>query len=251
MDAAPLISVITVVRNDAERLLATMQSLAPYKGSRVEWVVVDGASQDGTVALIESHRELVDVFVSEPDKGLYDAMNKGIELASGKFLLFLNAGDQLLTDLESMVLSAPEGTVLVHGRANMYDEQGTLRYVKGKRIKSLGRFLKGMPLCHQSALYRRDVIPRYDLRFKVMADRVLTYLLLREHGLKKAFFVDRVMVNYYEGGFTANFGHDHVRKEEQLFYRTVGKRHYIAIKYVNAIFKHRIKHPLLRALKMM
>jgi hypothetical protein len=178
-------------------------------------------------------------------------MNKGISLASGKYLLFLNAGDQLLTDPASMVEAAPESAVLVHGRANMMDEQGALRYVKGKRLKSLSRFLKGMPLCHQSALYRRDVIPRYDLRFKVMADRVLTYLLLREHGLKNAFFVDRVMVNYYEGGFTANFGHDFVREEEKLFYRSVGKRHYIAIKYVNALFKHRIKQPLLRALKMM
>jgi hypothetical protein len=121
--------------------------------------------------------------------------------------------------------------------------------VKGKRLKSLRRFLKGMPLCHQTALYRRDVIPRYDLRFKVMGDRVLTYTLLRKQGLKNACFVDRLMVNYYEGGLSWSFGHEFLREEEKLFYRSVGKRHYIAIKYINAVFKHRIKLPLLRLLK--
>lgn len=251
MTEAPLVTIITVVRNDAERLAATMRSIASFKGSRIEYVVVDGASTDGTVPLIESQVGLVDRFISEPDQGLYEAMNKGIGLATGKYLMFLNAGDELLTDLESIALSAPEDAVLLHGRANMFDADGKLRYVKGKRLKSLNRFLKGMPVCHQAVLYRRDCIPRYDLRFKVLGDRVLTYNLLREHGLRSAFFVDRVMVNYYEGGFSANFSHEYLREEEKVFYRSVGKRHYIGIKYINAIFKHRIKHPILRALGRM
>jgi hypothetical protein len=105
-----------------------------------------------------------------------------------------------------------------------------------------------MPLCHQAILYRRDCMPNYDLRFKVISDRVLTYLLVREHGIAGTRFVDSIFVNYYEGGFSGSFSDEFLREEENLFYRSVGKSYYVRVKQINAFFKHKIKRPILRAL---
>jgi glycosyltransferase involved in cell wall biosynthesis len=248
MTSSPLVSIITVVRNDAERLLRTITGVSRHKGARTEYIVIDGNSSDNTLEMIQSHPNEIDHFISEPDQGIYDAMNKGISLAHGKYLLFLNAGDELLADVEALVSSIPDSPVLIYGRANMFAPDGTLRYVKGKRLKGIHRFLKGMPLCHQAILYRRDCMTNYDLRFKVISDRVLTYNLIRTHGLSKTRFVDCLFVNYYEGGFSGSFSEDFLREEENLFYRSVGKSHYILIKRINALFKHKIKHPFLTAI---
>ena len=155
MNVVPLISIITVVRNDAENLLRTIQSVAPLKSDRVEYVVIDGASTDNTLLIIESHRDLVDVFISEADEGIYDAMNKGIDNAHGKYLLFLNAGDELTADITAVAAAAPEESVIIYGKTTMINPDGSFDYIKGKRLKSVRRFLKGMPLCHQAILYRR------------------------------------------------------------------------------------------------
>jgi glycosyltransferase involved in cell wall biosynthesis len=248
MAKSPLVSIITVVRNDAERLLRTISGISKHKGARTEFVVVDGNSSDGTPAIIQSHTNMIDQFISEPDQGIYDAMNKGISLAHGKYLLFLNAGDELLTDVEALVSSIPDSPVLIYGRANIFAPDGTLRYVKGKRLQGIHRFLKGMPLCHQAILYRRDCMPNYDLRFKVMSDRVLTYHVVHTHGLSKTRFVDCLFVNYFDGGFSSSFSDDFLLEEQNLFYRSIGKSHYILIKRINALFKHKIKQPFLRAI---
>jgi len=248
MTSSLLVSIITVVRNDAERLKRTIAGVSKHKGPRTEYVVIDGNSSDDTLAMIQSHRNVIDHYISEPDNGIYDAMNKGISQAHGKYLLFLNAGDELLTDVETLVASIPDSPVLIYGRANMFAPDGTLRYVKGKRLKGSRRFLKGMPLCHQAILYRRDCMTNYDLRFKVMSDRVLTYHMVCTHGLSKTRFVDRLFVNYYEGGFSGSFTDDFLREEENLFYRSIGKSHYILIKRINAMFKHKIKRPFLKAI---
>jgi len=249
MSSAPLVSIITVVRNDAANLLRTIQSIAPYKNDRVEYVIVDGASTDDTLKVAELHREMIDVLVSEPDKGIYDAMNKGIDLAHGKFLLFLNAGDELTAELTAMVDMAPENSVLIYGKTTMINPDGTFDYIKGKRLKSIQRFLKGMPLCHQAILYRREVIGHYDIDFKVMSDRVLTYNILNKHGLKRTYFVDQIMATYYQGGISGNYGDEFLAAEAEKFFRSVGKTHYIYIKQFNFIFKHKLKLPLLNFIR--
>ena len=106
MNRQPLVSIITVVRNDAANLARTMQSVAPFKNARIEYIVVDGASTDDTLRMAESRRDLIDLLISEPDNGIYDAMNKGIKLAHGTYLLFLNAGDELLVPPDDLVANA-------------------------------------------------------------------------------------------------------------------------------------------------
>lgn len=243
---APVVSIITVVRNDAVHLQQTIASVSQHKGSHTEFIVIDGASSDDTCDVIELNARLIDQTISEPDHGIYDAMNKGIAMARGRYLLFLNAGDELLTDVEQIVIAQSDFPVLIYGRANMIAPNGAVRYIQGKQLKHVRRFLKGMPLCHQAILYRRDVIPLYDLRFKVISDRVLTYHIVSTHGLANTRFINSIFVNYYDGGFSGRYPFKLLREEENLFFKSVNKSYYIIIKNINALFKYQIKYPLLR-----
>ena len=137
INQSPLLSVITVVKNDAERLLRTIKSVAAYKGQLTEYIVVDGGSVDRTIDLISQNMRLIDVFVSEPDDGIYDAMNKGIDLASGKYLIFINAGDELLMSLDKIVSSLSEDVVIGYGKVKVVSIDGAFVKVRGKRIRNI------------------------------------------------------------------------------------------------------------------
>lgn len=246
---APLISIITIVRNDRIGLSRTIASVAGFKGNQTEFIIIDGASTDDTLRALDSNKQIVDTLVSEPDKGIYDAMNKGIERAGGRYLLFLNAGDELLIDLDAVVRSQNESPVLIYGRVNIVSLDGTLIYVRGKRLFSLHSLLKGMPLCHQAIIYRRDAMMPYDLRFKIISDRVTTYNIVKKYGLSNTKFINSIIANSYDGGVSGNYPHKLRLEEEYLFYKSVGKSYYIAIKAINTLFRFKVRYPVLRLFK--
>ena len=245
--SCPVVSIVTVVRNDAPRLLRTLESVSRAKSEQVEFVVIDGASTDGTTEVIRAHEGLIDRWISEPDAGIYDAMNKAVPLCRGSFIMFLNAGDELLVDIGSLAQGSHDGCVLQYGRANMLNPDGSLSYVKGKRLKSPRRFLKGMPLCHQAILYRRDVMPSYDTSFRIMSDRLISYRMMKEFGMARTRFLDATLVNYYEDGYSKSVSTAEWQAEQNRLYRAVGKPHYIAIKRVNLWFKTYLKMPMQKA----
>ena len=146
----PKFSIITVTYNAEKVLEDTIQSVISQTYHHIEYIIVDGASKDGTISIINRYRSHIHTVVSEPDKGLYDAMNKGIALASGDYLCFLNAGDCFHEDdtLQQMVhtrLSAPE----------------TLTW------KS---FKQGMLVCHQAFFPRHTLVEPYNLKYRFSAD---------------------------------------------------------------------------------
>lgn len=198
----PLITIITVVKNDEQALLRTIQSVSKRKWSGLEYIVIDGGSSDGTLGVIKQHEACIDLWTSKLDGGIYDAMNKGIARSSGNYLLFLNAGDELVADLDAISSTLAKGHSMVYGKANMLHDDGTLSYQKGKRLKSIRKLISGTPLCHQAIFYRRDSIGLYDSSYRIIADRVLTYELVKRDGLQKTEFVDITIANYYEGGFS-------------------------------------------------
>lgn len=108
MNASITLSVITVTRNCSLTLSYTLQSVAPIKYPDVEYIVVDGASTDGTLDILRSAGGLVDTLVSEPDSGIYNAMNKAINLSRGKYVMFINGDDQLISDGFKDVMAALE-----------------------------------------------------------------------------------------------------------------------------------------------
>src|SRR5450432_3085742 len=93
---APLVSVVTVVYNGAAQLRSTIESVLGQKRDDIEYIIVDGGSTDGTIDILRGLDDRIDYWISEPDAGIYDAMNKGIHLARGKFVHHLNIGDRLL-----------------------------------------------------------------------------------------------------------------------------------------------------------
>lgn len=182
----PLVSVITVTRNPGALLAPTLASVREQvlATGQVETVVVDGASNDGTVAYLQANPEIVDRWTSEPDAGIYDAMNKGVQLASGEWILFLNAGDHLVGPdaLQALGLSPqPDGSEVVCGGVEIrWEHEGVAAGTAGAgAVRTLIRpalepqlLWKRMICSHQSLAVPRKLLVenKFDTTYKIAAD---------------------------------------------------------------------------------
>jgi glycosyltransferase involved in cell wall biosynthesis len=174
----PLISIITVTYNAEKTLKQTFQSVFNQTYSSVEYIVIDGASKDNTVALIREHSAKINYWISEPDKGLYDAMNKGIAVATGDYLFFLNADDRFISnDVLEKMMASEENADVYYGDVMMIDEVenelGLRSQITPHKLpeKLHWKSLKhGMVVSHQAFLVKKSIMPFYDLSYKVAAD---------------------------------------------------------------------------------
>ncbi len=174
------LSLITVTFNAERFLERTIQSvLRQTTRESVEFLVVDGASTDGTLAIVRRHENVVSQWISEPDRGIYDAMNKGLALATGEYVWFLNAGDELYdeTTLARFLGKLSENADVYYGDALFVNEDGSpigLRSaVTPHRLPERATwrdFDRGMVICHQSFVMRRSLAPTYDLTHPYSAD---------------------------------------------------------------------------------
>ena len=174
----PKFSIITVTYNAAAVIEDTLQSVITQTYKNIEYIIVDGASTDRTMEIIGRYRKHIHTVVSEPDRGLYDAMNKGIRLATGDYVCFLNAGDELHEDdtLQLIVHSLTGLTGLpdvIYGRTAIVDEEG--HFLRMRRLEppenlTWHSFRQGMLVCHQAFFARRDHAVPYDLRYRFSAD---------------------------------------------------------------------------------
>ena len=176
----PKFSIITVTYNAEAVLEDTIQSVISQTYHNVEYIIIDGASTDRTLDIVHKYKERIHQIVSEPDKGLYDAMNKGIRRATGDYLCFLNAGDELHEDdtLQCMVHSlnaCKELPDVLYGETAIVDEQG--HFLRMRRLSTPDTlnwksFKEGMLVCHQAFFAKRELaseIP-YDLSYRFSAD---------------------------------------------------------------------------------
>lgn len=181
------ISIITVTYNAEHTILRTLESVACQTHPDIEHLIIDGESKDSTMDIVRSqgYRPLASTsdgeksrlhFISEPDKGLYDAMNKGLHLATGDFLCFLNAGDTLSSPdtLAHIAAKASEPkAALIYGETNIVDDNG--QFLRPRRLHPTSSmtwrsFKHGMLICHQAFYIRRDLAPDYDLSYRFSAD---------------------------------------------------------------------------------
>lgn len=173
MTQSPKISIITVCWNAAAVLQRTIDSVAEQDYPHIEYILVDGASSDQTIACIKNAGSIVTRWISEPDKGIYDAMNKGLALATGDYVLFLNAGDELADGhVLSEIFSLPAADVY-YGHAMLTDLDGQalgLREPLPPSTLTWRSLQWGMSVCHQAFIIRREKAVLYDLQYRICAD---------------------------------------------------------------------------------
>ena len=203
----PKFSVVTVTYNAQSTVEDTIQSVITQTYHAVEYILIDGASTDGTLSIVNRYRSKIAHVVSEPDRGLYDAMNKGIALATGDYLCFLNAGDCFHEDdtLQHIVHSL-EGDRLpdvIYGNTAVVDiERHFLRMRRLTPPEHLNwkSFRMGMRVCHQAFLAKRTLAGPYDLRYRFSSDFDWCIRVMKKaHTLYNTHLV---VIDYLEEGIT-------------------------------------------------
>ncbi len=185
------ISIITVVFNAANTIEGTIKSVLNQDYPQIEYIIIDGGSTDGTVEIIEKYRKSVSYFISEPDDGLYYAMNKGLEVAKGDYVYFLNAGDTLV---QGAIVNVAQYLEL-YPVDILYGNIVHNRY--GRRLPlPLNAFYWQFPMSHQSIVLKRDSIDRFDTNYRLAADYKLFY---EKYISGKIFLYLPIDIAFYEG----------------------------------------------------
>jgi glycosyltransferase involved in cell wall biosynthesis len=250
------ITIITVVYNGIDLLTGTMQSVFDQTYPNIEYLIIDGNSTDGTQELIKENASKITNWISEPDKGLYDAMNKGLKMATGDFVWFMNAGDRIFAadTVEKMMSFCTSKTDVLYGEVMLVNEKrehlGTRSEVSTQKLpKDLNwRSLKyGMCVCHQAFLPKREIAPLYALDnlsadiewvircLKKAQSTTATNLILAEYlagGLSKKRHKEglkgryTILKKYY--GFISNIWNHSIILIRAFFHklRRLGKTHY-------------------------
>lgn len=239
----PFFSIVTVTLNHLLGLKRTYESLLAQECRDFEWIVVDGASSDGTIEFLESVKLERFRWISEPDYGLYDAMNKGLVRSQGYYLLFLNAGDMLanprvLTAVKRQVETQADLPGFIYGDAIEVDAAGNSIV---KPAFSHHMIWYGMFTHHQAMFYKRELIKdlKYDIRYKIAADFALTSEYLRSN---PTVLKVNIPICIFEGGGTSSSlpGRWQGMKEQFIVCRSIQRRPYFICAAI--YFLHMAKH---------
>ncbi|MEI8273265.1 MAG: glycosyltransferase family 2 protein [Paludibacter sp.] len=168
-----LLSIITINRNNFEGLRKTIESVVSQTFNDFEYIVIDGASTDGSVAIVNEYATKISYWVSEPDKGIYNAMNKGIVKANGEYCLFLNSGDEFESpsSLQTFISCVYEHVDIIYG--NILVKGDTVEYVKSYPDKVTFSYFLRESLAHPASLIRRELLlelGKYDEELKICSD---------------------------------------------------------------------------------
>ena len=207
--SGPKVSVITIVYNNNRFIEKTIQSVINQTYSNLDYVIIDGGSTDGTVDIIKKYDSKIRYWISEKDKGIYDAMNKGQKASVGEYIIFMNSGD-LFTDntiLEQIFSGKSEYADVYYGETYLMDEAGK---VLGTRTDLSTRKLPknttwnnikyGMVVSHQSIFVKKTLAPEYNLHYKCSAD--IDWVIQSLKNSQKIVNTRLVISKYLVGGFS-------------------------------------------------
>lgn len=174
------VTIVTVTLNDADNLRKTIESVGSQSYQNREHIVIDGRSVDGTRELLTKYNNVIDEWISEPDEGIFHAMNKGAERATGDWIIFLNSGDLFFNDhvLEDVYSETIQANIdAIYG--NTVYSYGGKEYKEFRKAGELLHFWKGLMTSHQSFFLRKKSMGRrrFDLQYKVAADFYFLYAL--------------------------------------------------------------------------
>lgn len=206
----PLFSIITVCYNAEGCIAPTLESVDAQTCKLYEHIIIDGLSKDSTLAIVEQHSNPLRKVVSERDKGIYDAMNKGLGRACGEYVIFLNAGDAFHSpDVLQMLADAAmshDFPGILYGNTVLVDSERRMlgdRHLTPPDRLDYKSFANGMLVCHQAFVPLRRITGLYDTRYRLSADYDWCIRCL-QHSRRNC-FVREVLIDYlYEGASTAN-----------------------------------------------
>jgi glycosyltransferase involved in cell wall biosynthesis len=214
-----ILSVI-IVTYQAEKFIeaAILSVINLIPKDDLELIIVDGLSKDKTVSIIQNYLPHIDYFVSEQDKGIYDAMNKGIRVATGKFIYFLGADDKWIGDYNSIKSkfklknTVYYGNVILNPTNKIYDGEFNLFKFMNRNI------------CHQSIFYPQEVFKKYtyDVRYSMMADFVLNIKIWNDDEFNFKYIPDVVASYNIEGSSTNTLDRNFQRDAFKLVYSNFG-----------------------------
>jgi glycosyltransferase involved in cell wall biosynthesis len=214
------ISVITINYNNLKGLKRTFESVLSQTDRKViQYIVVDGNSTDGSKEFLEANKEKIDILICEPDKGIYDAMNKGLHAAQCKYVWFVNSGDAIYNSfVTSKILPIIQaGIDVIFGDTMFIDSDGNelglislLKPQKMPKKLSPGAFRFGMTFCHQSVIVKKAISPDYNLHFKLASDIDWILNILKK---KPSNVNSEIVMSAFETGGSSSIGEKKAWKE--------------------------------------
>lgn len=243
----PKLSVITVVYNNVHDIERTVRSVLAQQYTNIEYLVIDGNSTDGTLEVLNKYKDQIHILVSEPDKGIYDAMNKGLALASGDYVLFMNSGDEIYApDTVKNVFSTIDDADVYYGETEMFNEQWQSLGRRRHRVPlqlSYNSFRFGMSVSHQAVYVRRSLCSPYNPKYKLSAD--IDWLLAILKVSRKVVNVHSYVAKYLVGGMSKKrhkqslIERYHIFKEHYGFLPNLLNHLIIAVRLGIYYIKHR------------
>lgn len=209
MNGTPLFSIITVTYNAGTVVGTTLESIVDQSFRGFEYIVADGASTDNTLDILGDYKSRIPAMsvVSEPDKGLYFAMNKALERATGKYVLFLNAGDAFHSQdtLALYARAAHSNPAVIYADTDIVDINR--RFIKHRHLSapeqlSAKSFANGMLVCHQAFMLRRDLAEKYDTSYRFSADYDWCVRALKKMKPGESVNLHTVAIDYLADGLT-------------------------------------------------
>lgn len=238
------LSIITIVLNDKQNIEKTIESVLS-QGVEIEYIIIDGGSTDGTLDVIERYREKINIFLSEKDSGIYNAMNKAINLVSGDWICFMNSGDMFYDSnvLKNVLPNFDDELDVVYG-------DWEVRYENKKRIvkadENIENIWKGMLFFHQSCFVKKDILKQYKFNEtnRIAADYELFYNLYKEN--KKFRYIPMIVASVSAGGLSD------IKRVEVILsrWKIIDKSFIVNIYYLKLIILELIKIPIKKVLRV-
>ncbi|MDE6692008.1 MAG: glycosyltransferase [Muribaculaceae bacterium] len=207
---SPLFSIITVTYNAAATINATLDSVREQTFEDYEHLIIDGASADSTVEIVNSYNNAKTVVISEKDDGIYDAMNKGLSIAKGEYLIFMNAGDRFpdprtLSHYASAI-TENDYPGIVYGQTRLVDINGNYvgeRHLKAPERLTLDSFKNGMVVCHQAMAVNHKIALLFNRKYKYSSDYEWVIVCL-QHSRKNVYLKENTVDYLCEGATTTH-----------------------------------------------
>ncbi len=227
MKNTPTLSIITIYYNIKDEIERTCESIINQSWQGFEWIVVDGGSTDGTLDVLEKYKNRINIFISEKDNGVYNAMNKGIKRATGEWLNFMNGGDCFAANdvLEKVFVGRKYNADVLYGNVRIKELDGASvirKYTDQLDIK----YFQNNTICHQASFIRRclfDKYGMYDEHYRFASDWEKFIVFCKENCCFK--YLNFLIANFYRGGISDDWRNNNKHIIEKV---SVLDRHYLS-----------------------